>query len=142
MPGETTHFKIKYASAADEVKKFPAEVSQPGAETADVAIYEGNKVANGQVYGALTPRTSGTEYEPSAARPTQVTVYAVAGEAGQPLAVQVEVGGVLIGEQALNGGSSKSRVFMMFICPAGKKWRPTLVGGGAGTTLESSYLPL
>lgn len=39
MPGETTNYKIKYALAADEVEKFPAQVSEPGAETIDETLH-------------------------------------------------------------------------------------------------------
>jgi hypothetical protein len=40
MPGETTNYKFKYAIAVDEIKAFPAEVSQPGAEKVDAIIKE------------------------------------------------------------------------------------------------------
>jgi hypothetical protein len=40
VPGESTHYKIKFAQAADEVKAFPGEVSAPGAKTIDEVIYE------------------------------------------------------------------------------------------------------
>lgn len=40
MPGTTTHYGIEYALGADDVEKFPAEVSQPGAETIDKVLFE------------------------------------------------------------------------------------------------------
>jgi hypothetical protein len=40
MPSETTHFKIKYAVATDELEKFPTQVSEPGAKTIDELLYE------------------------------------------------------------------------------------------------------
>lgn len=38
MPGETTNYKAKYALSTDEVRLFPGQVSQPGAETLDAAL--------------------------------------------------------------------------------------------------------
>ncbi len=40
MPSETSFAKIKYALAADEVRPFPAEVSEPGAKTIDKFLEE------------------------------------------------------------------------------------------------------
>ena len=136
MPGETTHYKIKYAEAADEVKAFPAEVSKPGAETIDKELYEGNKVANGQVYGALTTRTNGTEYEPSATRATLVILEAISTTSSK---IIVKVGGVTLAGPIINGTPGEKQVSSLtFICPAGLKW----VTEGVVGTLKSSYLSL
>ncbi len=40
MPGETTTWKALFASPTDEVKAFPAQVSQPGQETWDKLLKE------------------------------------------------------------------------------------------------------
>lgn len=56
MPAETTVYKIKYAIGTDEVKAFPAEVSQAGAETIDKVLKEHNLKIK-KYAGAASPAT-------------------------------------------------------------------------------------
>lgn len=141
MPGETSHFKIKYSEAADETKAFPTEVSKAGAETIDTALYEGNKVAAGQTYTASTNRTEGTEYEISATRAAYVVPKATSSGGTTRVSLAVEVAGVAIGSaNTLAGaGAGASIVSLPFILPAGTKFKLT---GENISTLKTSHVLL
>lgn len=143
MPGETTHYKIKYSSAADETKAFPTEVSKPGAETIDKELWEGNKVAAGEVYGSLVTRTKAAleaGIEPSATRATLV-MFVVTGEVNQTAICTIKVGSVSIAATQGNGNASGSTATASFIVPAGKTY--SITAGAAHVELfQTSYLPL
>lgn len=89
---------------------------------------------NENKYGALTTRAFGSEFEPSAARPTGVALLMEGTETGS---TTVQVGGVEIARfQWTTGTLTKASYY--FECPAGQKWRVNVSGGGT-TLLQSSY---
>jgi hypothetical protein len=101
-----------------------------------------------QSYGALTARTSGTEYEPSATRLTFVTITMHNSSNGTGgIESSVYVGGVEIAspgyypvaaDNALQGSVSYS-----FFVPPGQKWKAEVVATADGSAeLKSSYLTL
>ena len=92
----------------------------------DEVLYEGNKVANGQVYTATAGVAAG-EYEPSASRATQVTL-ATSGTAITAL----KVGAVELTAEV----AAKS--LATFILPAGK----TFKFSGGGAEVRRTYLAL
>lgn len=142
MPGETTHFKIKYAQAADETKAFPAEVGQPQAEKIDEVLYEGNKVAAGQAYvghGGLAKETP-TGY--SATRATLV-VATFPAKAVETMRVKAYIEGVEIAALAIQGSAeSANNVPITFVLPAGAKWEWRVEGGHNPLECKVSTLAL
>ena len=110
MSGETTHFKIKYSESADETKAFPTEVSKPGAETIDKALWEGNKVGAEQKYEAIKAYTKAQAeagVEPSATRAAFVMLGSTS------------LGTFTVGGVTMVSGSPG----LWFIVPAGQKWK-------------------
>lgn len=120
--GTTTHLALPYPTSAGEVKNGATNIKEL-AEAVDTFGYEGNKVANGQAYGALTERAPATLQEPSATRPTQVmlTVYLKPSEAAR---LKLKVGGVEIAVMGLDGTlpAGIPSLPVSFICPAGQSW--------------------
>lgn len=98
---------------------------------------------NENVYGAQTSRAFGTEYEPSANRPTFVTVVSEKVGAGAPkLVLFIKIGGVLTHQQSiLNNAEEGDYVCLSFICPPKVKWKAEQ-GAGGEATLLSSYLTM
>lgn len=95
-----------------------------------------------QVYGTPTERTPGTEYEPSASRPTYVTLVVETNEEKAQAYVAPTVGGVLLGQQTSGPGLGRGVCTTQFICPAGVKWAAN-AGALTGTAkLRSIYLLL
>jgi len=130
----TTHYSLPYPTGVGQVRKGPLDF-QELAEKTDEVIYEGNKVAAGQAYGARTKRElSPKEYEPSATRSVQVTFEGVASEEWQ---MQVSIGGVEVGK---TGGSGHLPKTITLICPAGKKWKVDNIAAGA--EIYTTYLSL
>ncbi len=137
MPGTTTHFGIKFAQSADEVEKYPAEVSEPGMKKIDEVLYEGNKVANSEPYETSVSRTTGVEYEASAARATFVMLE-IQIEAGKEGIVElsVKLGALPV---SFSGGKStavaaeNAILTPSFIVPATAKWKYE------GTHIESCH---
>lgn len=93
-----------------------------------------------QAYSAQTARTLGTEYEPSATRPTFVTLEIVTnGEVRS--SASLFVGGVRMGGVQLSKPAEGNATGMAsFICPPGLKWKAENVVGSP--TVNSSYLTL
>ena len=139
----TTHFALPSPTSAGEVKNGAVNIEEL-ANKVDEVLYEGNKVANGQVYGAKTEKTSGTEYEPSASRPTFVVLTAEnpGVGSGDNIAMVVYVGGVIVCEAEGNGGAVIATVTASIIVPAGKKWKATIAASVGSPKVFASYLPL
>jgi hypothetical protein len=90
----------------------------------------------GSSYGVLTARVSGTEYAPSATRPTLVVFTPIIN--GQK-SVEVFVGGQVIAKiDSTAGLESSSNEPLSFIVPPGQKWKFT----GSVTSAVSTYLTL
>lgn len=93
-----------------------------------------------QKYSALVERVNETEYEPSATRPTFVSLKCER-EAGTVQNLQVFCGGIEIAGVRNEAGTGAVVCAYSFICPPGQKWRTifTVTNGGK---LYSSYLTL
>jgi hypothetical protein len=85
-------------------------------------------------YGALTARTAGTEYEPSATRPTLVILSLRSTVAQDTITVTI---GTQIHAETANAANMPRA--LSFVVPPGKKWKYAVSGGG---TCKSSYLTL
>lgn len=129
MPGETTHFQIRYALEADEAKPYPQEVSEPGMKKIDEVLYEGNKLANGESYSAWAKKSFGVEYEPSITRPA--FVMATVQFTGATQSTELRVGLIQIGEYLSAKATAEEGTWMAvsFVCPAATTW---IFSAGAG----------
>lgn len=88
------------------------------------------------ISGARTARVVGTEYEPSATRPTQVIVTI---ELGAAAVGEVLVGGVQV-SLLKNANVAAIVIPITFVCPPAVLWK--VVQGSGTITIASSYLLL
>lgn len=93
-------------------------------------------------YGTQVSRTSNTEYEPSATRPTEVIVSAAQGFTGTNLNCIVWCGGKVVGAITCEGvktGEQKPSGCCTFVVNPGEKWKAVTA---SGNTIESTYRTL
>jgi hypothetical protein len=136
---ETVHYKLRALTGANPVHDIGVGFADL-AEDVDKALYEGNKVAAGRVYGAQVERAFATEYEPSSTRATQVLLE-VFQETSGAQSYEIKVGGIKVGTITTEKpGIFRSSVSL--VIPAGTKWELKSTGGSGTVTLWSSYLPL
>jgi hypothetical protein len=136
----TTHYAFPYPTSVGEVKLGGTNIGELAIKL-DEVLFEKNlgsiQVAAGAVYSAqVTTRTVGVEYEPSATRPTFVSLeLTAAAGAGR---VTASVGGVRISSMSYLEGVTFG--FSLIVPPA-LKWKFTNLSG-ANPTIASSYLSL